>query len=300
VDVVISTQSTRQDGVMATEHLVDAGLSRSGICKRARRGALHRIYPGVYAVGNPLLGLRGRWRSAVYACGTDAVLSHRDAGMLFGLLRSTRPSIDITAPTQQGRTLDGIDLHGATLHPRDRGEHQGLPCTSPSRTALDLAAVLGPRPFERVYEQGWLLNLFDMRALEDVLSRSSGHHGARRLAQQMQRQNGRTLTRSELEELFLSLVDQADIPRPELNVDIPVPGEEINVDCVWRAQRLVVELDSRRYHLENPGAFTRDRRRDRLLRLAGWDPVRFTDEELEYSPDEVIATVTDLLAAAGG
>ena len=82
-------------------------------------------------------------------------------------------------------------------------------------------------------------------------------------------------------------------------MDIAVPGEEINVDCLWRAERLVVELDSRRYHRDNPAAFTRDRRRDRLLRLASYDPVRFTDEELEHEPDEVIATVIHLLAKAG-
>ena len=75
-----------------------------------------------------------------------------------------------------------------------------------------------------------------------------------------------------------------------------MPGEETNVDCLWPAERLVVELDSRRYHRENPSAFTRDPRRDRLLRLAGYDPVRFTDEELEHRPAEVIATVIELLA----
>jgi len=165
---------------------------------------------------------------------------------------------------------------------------------------LDAAAVLSPRPLERAWEEGWILGLLDVRALDDVLARASGHRGARALGALVQRTHGgRTLTHSDLEELFLSLVDRAGIPRPELNVDIAVPGEEINVDCLWRAERLVVELDSRRYHRDNPGAFTRDRRRDRLLRLAGYDPIRFTDEELEYEPDEVTATVIDLLAKAG-
>jgi hypothetical protein len=285
---------------LTTEELVEAGLSRKGVQRRAERGALHRLYPDVYAVGNPLLSLRGKWRAAVRACGPGAVLSHRDAAMLLGLLRSSRRLIDVTVPSQRGRKLDGIDHHRAVLLPRDKGECQGIPCTSPARTVLDLAASVAPRPFEKAYEQGWVLGLLDLHDLEDVLARAPRHRGCRALRVLMDKSHGgRTVTRSELEELFLALVDRAGIPRPEMNVDLPVPGEEINVDCLWRAQGLVVELDSRRYHRDNPLAFTRDRRRDRLLRLAGHDPVRFTDEELEHRPDEVIATVIELRTKAG-
>ena len=284
---------------MTTEELVEAGLSRKGVQRRAERGALQRLYPGVYAVGNPLLTLRGKWRAAVRACGPGAVLSHRDAAMHLGLLRSSRCLIDVTVPTQRGRKLGGIEHHRAVLLPRDKIDHEGIPCTSPARTVLDLAACLAPRPFEKAYGEGWVLGLLDIRALEDVLSRGSGHRGCRALRTLMRNSHGgQTLTRSDLEELFLSLLDRAGIPRPEMNVDLPVPGEQINVDCLWPGERLVVELDSRRYHRENPAAFTRDRRRDRLLRLAGYDPIRFTDEELEHQPGEVTATVTKLRAKA--
>ncbi len=149
LETVIADRSARQDGVITTDELVDAGLSGNAIQKRVERGALHRLYPGVYAVGNPLLGLRGKWRAAVCACGPAAVLSHRDAAMLLGLLRSSRRLIDVTVPTQRGRKLEGIDHHRAVLLPRDTWKHEGLPCTSPSRTMLDAAAVLSPRPLER-------------------------------------------------------------------------------------------------------------------------------------------------------
>jgi len=285
---------------MTTQELMAAGLSQEAVRKRAARGALHRLYPGVYAVGNPLVSLRGKWLAAVRACGPGALLSHRDAAMLWGLRGSSRRRIDVTGASQRGRRLPGIDLHrSALLVPCDRSMHEGIPCTSPSRTMLDVAAILSPRPLERAYEQGWILGLLDVRALEDVLARAGRHRGAQALAQLVRRHHGgRTVTRSDLEELFLSLVDRAGIARPEMNVDLAVSGEETNVDCLWPAERLVVELDSRRYHRENPGASTRDRRRDRPLRLAGYDPVRFTDEELDR-PDEVIATVIELLAKAG-
>jgi hypothetical protein len=51
---------------------------------------------------------------------------------------------------------------------------------------------------------------------------------------------GRTaLTRSELEDRFLSLVDAAGLPRPEVNAPIELGGDWIEVDCLWRARRPV-------------------------------------------------------------
>ncbi len=142
--------------------------------------------------------------------------------------------------------------------------------------------------------------MLDTRSLLDVLERAGGHHGARRLRKLVERHHlGATVTHSGLEELFLALLDGAGVERPELNFHVPIPGEEIKVDCLWRASRLVIELDSRRYHHLSPHAFVEDRRRDRVLRLAGYDPVRFTDQEFVHSPDEVVATVVNLLGRAG-
>lgn len=298
VDAAIAAQSARQHRILTVDDLMAAGLSREAIRKRAARGALHRLFPDVYVVGDPLIGLHGRWLAAVRACGPDAVLSHRDAAMLWGLARSTRRDIDVTVPGQAGRKLKGIEPHHAILVPCDRSKHEGVPCTSPARTLLDFAAVAAARPLEKAYEQGWILGLLDMRTLEDMLERESGRRGIGRLRALVERHHGgRTLTRSDLEELFLSLVDRGGLERPELNVTLPIPGEEINVDCLWRREGLVVELDSRRYHRDNPLAFSRDRRRDRVMRLAGFEPVRFTDEELAGRPDEVIETVTAFLGA---
>jgi very-short-patch-repair endonuclease len=82
---------------------------------------------------------------------------------------------------------------------------------------------------------------------------------------------GATPTRSELEERFLNLCDDHDIPRPQVNTRIE--GEE--VDFVWREKRLIVEVDGYAYH-RSPSAFEQDRERDVTLALAGWRVLRFT------------------------
>jgi very-short-patch-repair endonuclease len=57
---------------------------------------------------------------------------------------------------------------------------------------------------------------------------------------------------------------------------------------------LIVETDGHRVHGTRQ-AFERDRRRDRLLLLAGWRVVRFTWRQPLQDPDEVAETIRTLL-----
>jgi hypothetical protein len=52
------------------------GWSEASIDQWMRRGRIHRIHAGVYAVGHTAITVRGRWMAAVLASGDGAVLSH--------------------------------------------------------------------------------------------------------------------------------------------------------------------------------------------------------------------------------
>jgi very-short-patch-repair endonuclease len=99
------------------------------------------------------------------------------------------------------------------------------------------------------------------------------------------------LTRSRLERRFLSLVDRFGLPRPQSNVVII----GLEVDFLWRDERLIVETDGVATHL-TPTAFERDRRRDAALAVAGYRVVRFTWRRIVYQPHEVAAALGSLLA----
>lgn len=90
------------------------------------------------------------------------------------------------------------------------------------------------------------------------------------------RAEGATVTRSELEVRFLEFIDELGLPSPQTNQWI----EGFEVDCVWREQRLAVELDGRSYH-DTLQAYERDR--VRVLQAAGWHPIRVTGRQLERS-----------------
>jgi hypothetical protein len=99
-----------------------------------------------------------------------------------------------------------------------------------------------------------------------------GHRGASRLLASLDTHiPGTTLTRSELEERFLALCRDHDLPRPLVNH--PVAGRER--DFVFAAQRLVVETDSWRHH-DTRESFEDDRHRDAILLRAGYRTLRVT------------------------
>jgi very-short-patch-repair endonuclease len=97
-------------------------------------------------------------------------------------------------------------------------------------------------------------------------------------------------TRSDLERRFLSLLRAHELPLPEVNARLG-PYE---VDFLWRAERLVVELDGYAYHSDR-ATFTSDRRRDRALQAMGFTTMRFADDELAAAP----AAIAGRLRAAG-
>ena len=295
-DVQLSRLAERQHGVVSLAQLLLLGLSARAVRDRVAAGRLIRIHRGVYAVGHGRLTVRGRWMAAVLAYGPTAVLSHRSAASLHGLRPDNRPKSDITLPSTSARPRTGIDVHrSATLQAADVTTVDAIPCTSVARTLLDLAGVVNRRGVERAVDQAEVLRVFDLRAVQEVLSRAAGRHGAGVLRRVLAEYDGPTLTDRELEERLYDICRRAGVPKPELNVWIPLEGEMVKPDFLWRAERLIVETDGWATH-GTRRAFEDDRRRDRRLRLAGWEVVRFTWRDVEREPDETADAMARLWA----
>lgn len=122
----------RQHGVVSRQQLLDLGLTHAAIRHRLAIGRLHRVRHGVYAVGRSELTQHGRWMAVVLACGEGAVLSHRSAGALWGLI--PRCSVfEITVPAPRHPKSRGIRVHKSNrLAPRDLSRRHRIPVTSPS------------------------------------------------------------------------------------------------------------------------------------------------------------------------
>jgi very-short-patch-repair endonuclease len=235
--------------------------------------------------------------AAVLACGPSAVLSHRSAAALLGLHDDSRRLIDVTAPNRRGRIPRGIDAHrDGSLTSDDRTEINGIPVTTVARTLLDLASVVPVWELGRAISEAEVRRILDHAAVRRLIKRSRGRRGVARLRMLMDYIHPETKrTRSEMERLFLRMCDQADLPRPEVNVKLKVGGRRLMPDFLWRNAGLIVEADSRRYH-DTDSAFQSDRQREQRLQLAGWRVSRCTWEQIEREPRNLAATIQGLLA----
>ena len=294
VDTAIAVLARRQHGVVARSQLVRLGLDRNAIQYRLAVGRLHRLHRGVYSVGHRLISASGRCLAAVLACGPDAVVSHQSAGWLWALRRDDRHGVDVTAP----RFVDGgsaIRCRVASIPPDERTVRDGIPVTTVPRTLLDLAAVLPPHQLERAIERAEMLRLTDPLSLPAVLQRYRGRRGIANLRRLLaEGRGGATVTRSELERRFLAFIADTDVRRPEVNAWLQISGKWIEVDYLWRDERLALELDSRSVHATD-AAFESDRARDRRLQVAGWRPVRVTWRQLHDDPRAVENDIRALL-----
>jgi very-short-patch-repair endonuclease len=285
----LSKLATEQGGPVSRAQLLALGLKPAAITRRLASRELHPIFPSVYAVGHRSMTPRGWLMAAVLSGGEDAVASHRSAAWLHGLLQTSRPRHDVTIPRR--RKSDVIDFHQSSLPDDEKSAVDAIPCTTVSRTLLDLTDVVPPRLVERAVEQAEIHRTLDLADLTAVLSRANGRKGTRTLRDLLERLGGSTVTHSELEERFLALVRRHRLPQPLLNQYVM----DFKVDAFWPQHRLIVELDGAETHLTRT-AWERDHRRDEALLAAGYLVVRFTWWRITRQPTEVVATLRQLLS----
>ena len=125
----------------------------------------------------------------------------------------------------------------------------GIPVTSVPRTIFDLATVLPARQLERALNEMEVRGLTDRLSVPDLLQRYPRRRGTATVRRLLEGRTGSAgVTRSELEERFIALLDAHGLPRPRTNVDIAIQGRFIQPDFLWAKQRLIVELDGRAAH----------------------------------------------------
>ncbi|HWE08091.1 MAG TPA: type IV toxin-antitoxin system AbiEi family antitoxin domain-containing protein [Solirubrobacteraceae bacterium] len=276
----------RQHGNVAYEDLVACGLTRHGIDVRVKRGQLHRVHRGVYAVGRPPNTPLERASAAVLACGHGAALSHLGALALWGFTKQWPASFDVVATGD--RRPHGITTHRYTnLLRRDLRVHWGIRATSPARTLLDCAPLLEePRLRARTVNDALHGPFVSQSQLADVRHRFPTHPGAKLLGPFL---TGNP-TRSPLEDDFEAFCEHHNLPRPQVNVR--VAGH--TVDALFRDHHLIVELDSWEFHNDRE-AFETDRGRDGDTLRAGYRTRRITWDRLHHHPEAEAALLRDLL-----
>jgi predicted transcriptional regulator of viral defense system len=238
--VRVAKIAERQRGAISLTQLCALGLSTSAVSRWVTAGRLHRVHPGVYAVGHRALSLDGRLRAALLYAGQDAVLSHTTAAWIWQLVEATPERIHLTVRGRR-RSLPAVRVHRSRHLEKVR--HRDLPVTTVARTLLDVAAMLPASQLRRALAEAEYRQLLDVRELSVALGR--GRPGSKALRRALAtHMPALAQTMSLLEERFLVLCESSGVPMPEVNVRV----QGMLVDAVWRLQRVAVELDGHAAH----------------------------------------------------
>lgn len=281
--------------MVTRQQLLAAGFTGEQIARRVRSGGLIPIHPGVYLVGHRAISPLAYECAAILYCAPRALLSHRTAAGLYGLGVTSVDCIDVTIVGRRRRSRRGLNVHFLTeLKPVDLRRHHGLPISSPALTLLDFAGESEGDELERALNEARVQRLVTGAALRCVLGRYPKRRGSRALRSLLDAERGPQITRREAARIALKLMRKHGIEPDETEY----PIGPYRVDFLFRAERLVVEVDGYQFH-STPQRFVADRRRIATLNAMGFlvHPLTWTD--LVDTPEKAMETLrTALLARA--
>ena len=286
-DAVVSERAAGEWGVLSVSELLACGLSHSGVQRRVERGWLHRLHPGVYAVGHSAVSPEGRFLAAVKASGPSALLSHFSAAELQDFIDAADRPPHVTVPAPRRRRPPGIRVHRtAVLLPQDVIRVQGIPVTTPARTIVDLAGYLTEKGLRRLVRRAQGERRVNVQQIVDTLDRLGSRRGSGRLRKSLA--TGPAPTRSELENIVLDLILRGGFEHPDVNKPLMLGGRRVIPDFRWPVQRLVVEADGAAWH-DNALARAEDAERQALLEAHGERVVRVTWNQAVAQPAQTLA-----------
>ncbi|HLM30258.1 MAG TPA: type IV toxin-antitoxin system AbiEi family antitoxin domain-containing protein [Solirubrobacterales bacterium] len=289
--------AARQHGVVARSQLIDLGAHPRLIDEWVTCRRLVVVHRGVYALGSRNLPGEGRWMAAVLVGGPDSALSHVAAAGLHELLGHARPIAHVTVARRR-RSRPGIVFQQNALPSDEITVVEGIPVTTVARTLLDVAATWSKPRLRQAVSLAEHRLVTSSPSLPALIERYPGRRGLADLREILSGDRlGLDLARSELEIEFQEFLYQRGLPLPEINAIVEVGGRQLEVDCLWRSQRFVVELDSRAHHAGWETAET-DRARDLTLLSGGFRCARVTARKLRRDADRLEVELRAALRAS--
>ncbi len=291
----ISAIASEQYGVVSLEQLLSVGFTRRMVEVAVPSGRLRRLHRGVFAVGHIPRDPRAPRLAATLAISAGAWVSNRSCAEHYRVLRKRSGPVHVTTPGSGGRReRSGIVVHRARLAEDERTTFEGVPCTTMSRTLLDLSAER-PGELEKAIKAAGDRELLRVCECLALMERYRGRPGSPLLRRLLVGEEPLPdFTRSGLERRMYRLCRDAGLPVPDMTVDIPGVADMHECDCAWPRHRLIIECDSK-WH-DNPISAVDDAKKAQDLTLAGWRVERLRWAQIVLEPELCARTVAHLLA----
>lgn len=280
-------ESLRQAPFRGSE-AVAAGLVN---VNQLRGTACRRLFHDTYISADLPLDHRRWCQAAVLSVGPEAVVSGRSAAYLMGvdlLADDHGDDVELTVPHHSRVRTSGITVVHATLAPADVCQHEGIPVTSPERTAFDLARGLPRMDAVAAVDAVLHWHLTSLARVRDYLLASGTFRGRTQVAEVLRFVDpGAESPRESI--LRVTLVD-GGLPRPETQISVyDANGHLIGrVDMGYREHKVGLEYEGD--HHRDRRTFQGDLARVNALQEAGWTIIRATMSDLR-DPRALLAQV---------
>ncbi len=274
--------------VLTLDQLRDLGVAQRTVSDWVARGRLRRVYRGVYVYGGGALSQVGRFYAALCAIGDGAALSHVSAAIHHRFWPFGEPDLVHVSVARRPQAQSGVRVHTVKDLPKESITiWKGLRVTTPARTAIDLAgAPISDYEFERSLHEAQVQGLTITQLRAERARMPLRFKGGQRLGKEIDL--GPTRTRSNLEEWGVRLLRRRKFPPFESNAHPPNTPAWVEVDVLFRTQRLAIEFDGNRYH-GTPWRRKQGREKRKLVRQSGTEVLVLNDEDAKPEWEEETA-----------
>jgi hypothetical protein len=272
-------------------------LRAGSLTERELRRSCTRVYRNVYLRRGVELNADSRALAAWLWSGKQAVVAGNSAAALLGA-----KWVDALAPAElvSGRKRPPalIITRNETLLAGEVVIVNGIPVTSPSRTAFDLGRRPGLQTAVIRVDALARATGVTVEAVNAVLDVHRGARGVNQLRRVLPLVDAGAESPQETRTRLLVIA--AGLPRPQTQIEVLSDWGRVlaRIDMGWPEVKVGIEYDGSQ-HWTDSRVRTNDIDRTVELQRRGWILIRVSADLLRYRPDVVISRVRDALHSRG-
>lgn len=277
-------------GVFVGSHAIAEGFLTRG---QLRRRGYRRVVQGVYVDPSLPFDHQLKCRGVALLLPEDCVIGGHSAAAWYGAAFAGR-SDPVTVLRSSDVTWDGprgVRVHQTVLRPGDRTTLDGVPLSSPLRTAWDVAALEPLATAVAALDAMVRAGEIELPELHAMARGGSGRFGAARVRRAVPLVDPRAESAPE-SRVRVALVLAGLVPVPQYEVSID--GRDLRLDFGWPEVKVAVEYEGA-HHFED-GQIVVDHERLALLQAAGWLVIRVSAADLRKL-DAVVEKVRAAIAS---
>lgn len=302
VVAIVHALASAQHGAFSRKQLFELRVSTKAIERALRSGEILRRAPSVYVVAGSPPTWRQALMVAVLDAGPGACVSHRAAAILLGIAKlGMKEVVEITSPRTRTQRLEDVVVHRPLdlVYERDVMVVDGIPCTGPLRTLVDLGVSESWLDVWDAMERAMQAGMTTHGGLEWMLARLSkqGRHGCGPFRRALDERALRMAAPHPglLEPRMAGLARRFMLPAYSYQHDVFGDGSTL-IDFAFVPQKVAVEVKGLKERM-NPKKLTDDFEREHRLTASGWIVLSFTWAQVVRRPKYVADTILEVLGA---